>query len=162
MYQAIPFFVPLRQRSAMASFNTTFFGVEVRHRHTQPGIWRMETRGGGLLHRTAWLYLAYTLLTGRMPMPPRWSLGYHQWSYDSRSGGTRTRQEFPDSSIPVMLIHLDIDYMPGYRVFTWSRRFPRGTIDRRSPANDGLKTVTIIDRRCEVPERKIIIFDQRG
>ncbi|MGD1994812.1 MAG: glycoside hydrolase family 31 protein, partial [Anaerolineae bacterium] len=90
----------------------------------------------------------YTQLTGRMPLPPRWMLGYHQsrWSYYP-AGQVRTLAgEFRRRSIPCDVIHLDIHYMDGYRVFTWDPDHfpdPRGlTADLRE---QGFRIVTIID-----------------
>jgi alpha-glucosidase len=133
MYQAIPFFTALRPDICYGIFfNTTFWsqfdiGVE------QPGVWKMETRGGELDYyiiygsEPADILDTYTQLTGRMPLPPKWALGYHQcrWSYESEDVVRELAQEFRTRSIPCDVIHLDIDYMRGYRVFTWSpKRFP--------------------------------------
>jgi alpha-glucosidase len=65
----------------------------------------------------------YTWLTGRMPLPPRWMLGYHQsrWSYSPEERVRDLAAEFRSRRIPCDVLHLDIDYMDGYRVFTWDR-----------------------------------------
>ena len=91
---------------------------------------------------------AYTWLTGRTAPPPLWSLGYHQsrWSrYDQASveGLARRHRE---ERIPCDALWLDIDYMDGYRVFTWdTEAFPDvpGMLARL--ADDGFRVITIID-----------------
>lgn len=66
-------------------------------------------------------------LTGTMPMPPRWALGYQQCRY-SYFPDARVRQvadTFRAKQIPCDVIWMDIDYMNGFRVFTFdSKHFP--------------------------------------
>lgn len=59
-------------------------------------------------------------LTGNPPLPPRWALGYHQsrWGYKSQKEIDTLADEFLNHDLPISAIHLDIDYMDGYRVFT--------------------------------------------
>lgn len=69
----------------------------------------------------------YTELTGRSPLPPLWSLGYHQsrWGYLSESDIREVVAGFELHQMPISAIHLDIDYMDGYRVFTVNQeQFP--------------------------------------
>jgi alpha-glucosidase len=58
---------------------------------------------------------------GRSPLPPRWSLGYHQsrWSYASADEVRSVVGEFRRRCLPLDALHLDIHYMDGYRAFTW-------------------------------------------
>ncbi len=182
MYQAIPFFIalrpdqsPPRSREGLGGvayglyFNTTFWsqfdiGAE------KPGVLRMETRGEELDYyiiygdEPAQILDSYTQLTGRMPLPPKWSLGYHQcrWSYESETVVRELAQEFRDRNIPCDVIHLDIDYMRGYRVFTWSpKRFPDPAKLISDLKQDGFKTVTIIDPGVKYePEADYPVFDQ--
>ena len=91
---------------------------------------------------------AYTRLTGRPFMPPKWAVGYHQsrYSYASQDEVLRVAEEFRRRRIPCDAIWLDIDYMDGYRLFTWSRdRFPdpRGMIEKLHSMN--MRVVTIVD-----------------
>ncbi|WP_019424818.1 glycoside hydrolase family 31 protein [Paenibacillus sp. OSY-SE] len=69
----------------------------------------------------------YSELTGRMPLPPKWALGYHQsrYSYMDEKEVMDLAHTFRDKEIPCDVIHLDIHYMNGYRVFTFDEnRFP--------------------------------------
>ncbi|MFT3737871.1 MAG: glycoside hydrolase family 31 protein [Breznakibacter sp.] len=66
-------------------------------------------------------------LTGNMPLPPLWALGYQQcrWSYASDARVREIANEFRSRQIPCDVIWMDIDYMDGFRVFTFdSVRFP--------------------------------------
>jgi alpha-glucosidase len=59
-------------------------------------------------------------LLGHPFMPPRWALGYHQcrWGYKSERDIREVIQGFREHHLPISAIHLDIDYMDGFRVFT--------------------------------------------
>lgn len=90
----------------------------------------------------------YTQLTGRMPLPPRWMLGYHQsrWSYYPAEEVRDLAAEFRRRRIPCDVIHLDIHYMDGYRIFTWDReRFedPAGLLAELR--RQGLRVICIVD-----------------
>ncbi len=60
-------------------------------------------------------------LVGLPPLPPRWALGYHQcrYSYMSADEVAEIAREFRARHLPCDSIWLDIDYMDGYRVFTF-------------------------------------------
>ncbi len=90
----------------------------------------------------------YTQLTGRAELPPRWSLGYHQsrWGYRSEADILSVVEGFREHELPLSAIHLDIDYMRGYRVFSVDpQRFPdlKAMVQRLEA--EGIKTVVIID-----------------
>jgi len=66
-------------------------------------------------------------LTGTIEMPPRWALGYHQcrFSYGSEQRVKEIADTFRLKQIPCDAIWMDIDYMEGYRVFTFNKNnFP--------------------------------------
>ncbi len=66
-------------------------------------------------------------LTGKPALPPLWALGYHQsrWGYKTEAEIRELSTNFDDHELPISAIHLDIDYMEEYRVFTIDRkRFP--------------------------------------
>lgn len=66
-------------------------------------------------------------LLGRAPLPPISALGHHQsrWSYYPESEVRALASEFRNRKIPCDYIHLDIDYMDEYRIFTWNKEhFP--------------------------------------
>lgn len=170
MYQAIPFFMALRPGVGYGLFLNTTFWSQFDLGAEEPGVWKMETQGPELdyyiIHgpEPAAILKTYTELTGRMPLPPRWALGYHQcrWSYESQEIVEKLASEFRNRRIPCDVIHLDIDYMNGYRVFTWSsKRFaePQQLLDHLK--QQGFKVVTIVDPGVKYePEADYTVFDE--
>ncbi|MFG0326706.1 MAG: TIM-barrel domain-containing protein [Phycisphaerales bacterium JB037] len=66
-------------------------------------------------------------LTGTIEMPPKWAIGYHQcrYSYNPDSRVREIAREFRERDIPCDVIWMDIDYMDGFRVFTFDQeQFP--------------------------------------
>ncbi|HOI88656.1 MAG TPA: glycoside hydrolase family 31 protein, partial [Lentimicrobium sp.] len=63
----------------------------------------------------------YTHLTGRMTMPPLWSLGYQQcrWSYFPDTEVLSIASSFRERKIPLDVMYLDIHHMDNYKIFTW-------------------------------------------
>jgi len=87
-------------------------------------------------------------LVGTTPLPPAWALGYHQcrWGYESEADLLALDRKFRQHKIPVDGLWLDIDYMDGYRVFTFAKKHfanPRSTAARLKKA--GRKIIPIID-----------------
>ncbi|MEM1165421.1 MAG: TIM-barrel domain-containing protein [Planctomycetota bacterium] len=94
-------------------------------------------------------------LTGTMPMPARWTLGYHQcrWSYYPQGRALRIAEEFRSRRIPCDCIWFDIHYMDRYRIFTFDpQRFPdpRSLNDRLHTL--GFRSVWMIDPAPAVDE----------
>jgi alpha-glucosidase len=98
---------------------------------------------------------AFTALTGRTPLPPRWALGYQQCRYsyvneaDARDVAAKLRAE----GIPADAIWLDIMYQDRYAPFTVDPvAFPSfaGMIADFSAA--GLNTVLITDLHIRAQE----------
>lgn len=89
----------------------------------------------------------FTSIIGKMPMPPAWAIGYQQsrWSYATADQALNVAQKMREDGIPCDVIYLDIDYMDGYKVFTWGRGFtdPKSFIDKLKTM--GFKVVTIVD-----------------
>ncbi|AKG34606.1 glycoside hydrolase family 31 protein [Paenibacillus durus] len=90
----------------------------------------------------------YTALTGRIQLPPRWSIGYHQsrYSYMDQEEVLELARTFREKEIPCDVIHLDIHYMNEYRVFTFDPvRFPDPKAMIAELKNLGIRIVPIID-----------------
>jgi len=90
----------------------------------------------------------YTWLTGRMEMPPLWSLGYQQcrYSYMSQQQLLSVAGRMRQDSIPCDVMYCDIDYMNGYRIFTWNPdTYPNPKALTDSLKAKGMHLVTIID-----------------
>ncbi|MBE0559034.1 MAG: glycoside hydrolase family 31 protein, partial [Proteobacteria bacterium] len=154
LYQTIPFFLALRDGSGHGIFfHNTYWssfdmGKESRKRYS------FGAEGGALDYYVIYgpdpksVIGRYTTLVGRMPLPPLWSLGYQQcrWSYYPEERVRALADSFRTKKIPADVIYLDIDYMEGYRIFTWSRKnFPRPGSMISDLAADGFKIAVIID-----------------
>lgn len=94
------------------------------------------------------IYSSYAKITGFPSMPPKWALGFHQsrWGYMSSSQIEEIAAGFLNNDFPISAIHLDIDYMDGFRIFTFDRsRFPDVRVLSSSLLARGIHLVTIID-----------------
>lgn len=90
----------------------------------------------------------YTALVGRAALPPLWALGYHQcrYSYAHQELALEVAREYRQRDIPLDALWLDIDYMEGFKVFTFSsERFPDPKPFTAALSGMGVKTVTIVD-----------------
>ncbi|MDN3581362.1 glycoside hydrolase family 31 protein [Mucilaginibacter flavus] len=161
LYRSIPFYISVNEGIAHGIFfDNTFkaqfdFGGEDK---TKTSFW---ADGGELqyyyIHGPHMMDVVknYHILTGTHPMPPLWALGYHQcrWSYYPEAKVRKIARGFRDNQIPCDGIYLDIDYMDGYRCFTWNRKYfpdPKKMISEL--AADGFKTVVIIDPGIRVDD----------
>lgn len=91
---------------------------------------------------------SYTHITGRANVPQLFTLGYHQsrWSYSTADEVKVIARKMREYKIPCDTIHMDIDYMDNYKVFTFSdKRFPGIKDYIKELGSDGFKIVTIID-----------------
>jgi alpha-glucosidase len=97
----------------------------------------------------------YTWLTGRMEMPPLWSLGYQQcrYSYYPDKEVKTLAKTFREKDIPADVIVLDIHYMDKYKIFTWD---PKNFSDPKGLLNfltdEGFKVVVMCDPGIRVEE----------
>ncbi len=105
-------------------------------------------------------------LTGRMPLPPKWALGYHQsrWSYEPADRVLKLADEFRARQIPCDCIWLDIDYMDGFRCFTFDKtKFPDPAAMNSELHAKGFKTVWMIDAGIKVdPEYPVYAAGNAG
>ncbi|VDD97760.1 unnamed protein product [Enterobius vermicularis] len=62
-------------------------------------------------------------LTGFYPLPPLFSLAYHQsrWNYNDQDDVAAVHANFDKYDIPVDVIWLDIEHTDGKRYFTWDQ-----------------------------------------
>lgn len=96
----------------------------------------------------------YTYLTGRVPLPQKWMLGYQQsrWCYSvSEDEVRRIADSLRSNDLPCDVLHFDIDYMDGFRVFTWRKdtyQDPKSFI--KELADKGFRVMPIIDPGVKV------------
>lgn len=95
----------------------------------------------------------YTGLTGRAPLPPRWSLGFHQsrWGWASDTVVTDVVDGFRARDLPLDAVWLDIQHMDGFRSWTWDPdTFPDPAALVETLAADGVRVVSIVDPAIKV------------
>jgi alpha-glucosidase len=94
------------------------------------------------------LYGALAERLGQVPLPPLWSLGYHQsrWGYASQAELLELAGEFDRRALPLDALWLDIDHMQGFRVFSWdAQNFPAPAQMNAELHARGLRSVAILD-----------------
>ncbi|MCX6266647.1 MAG: DUF5110 domain-containing protein [Bacteroidetes bacterium] len=169
LYQTIPFFIGVHDRLTYGifldnAFRTKFnFGASTDEQFSsfsamdgEMNYYFFGATGVSAIIRD------YTWLTGRMPMPPYWSLGYQQcrWSYFPESQVLGIAQQFRDKQIPCDVLYLDIDYMDSYKIFTWNKeKFPqpKSMVDKLNGM--GFHLVTIVDPGIKV-EKGYFAYDE--
>ena len=153
-YVSIPFFYHQTYPAGTMAASFVDNGYRGAYEFSQPEEYRISFRGG---QYTEYVFAgpdmpeileAYTWLTGRAAPPPLWSLGYHQcrWFHYTQDAVEALGQQHRDNDIPCDALWLDIEYMDGYRVFTWNTELfpdPRGMLERL--AEQGFRVITIID-----------------
>ncbi|GCE46459.1 alpha-glucosidase [Thermosporothrix hazakensis] len=164
MYTSIPFYIGLQPTSGQA------YGVLIDHTgYLHMDMGRTEENAAAVTiegdHLVAYFFSGptlqqvmqqYTELTGRMPMPPRWALGHHQcrWGYQSAQEISEIARTLRERNHPGDSLWLDIDYMRGYRCFTWNTdTFPEPAQLAESLHQQGFKMVTIIDPGIKIDEQ---------
>lgn len=159
LYESIPFFYAIRHGRAYG----VFFDNPCRSSFDMGRGNRNQYSFGAEAGELNYYFFAgptpkdvlarFTELVGRMPLPPRWSLGYQQsrWSYPTEQRVREIARGFRSRKIPCDVLYLDIDYMDGYRIFTWNKKNfpdPAGMISDLS--RDGFKIAVIVDPGIKV------------
>ncbi|HKY41873.1 MAG TPA: TIM-barrel domain-containing protein [Pyrinomonadaceae bacterium] len=154
IYQTIPFYIGLQRGVAYGIFfDNSYRSYFDFGKSSQQRAW-FGAEGGEMNYYFFYgpsikkILGRYADLTGHMPMPPLWALGNQQsrWSYYPDTMVEEVVSEYRKRDLPLDVIYLDIDYMDGYRVFTFDkRRFPdpKGLTDKLR--QQGVKVVTIVD-----------------
>ncbi|CAG8596714.1 11824_t:CDS:10, partial [Scutellospora calospora] len=134
IYGTQPFYVDVRNGTAHGVFLRNSNGMDVTITPGNPPKLTWKVIGGVLdfyffLGPTpADVIAQYTELVGRPAIPPYWALGYHQcrWGYHNLSTLYHVVSEFKNHNIPLETIWNDLDYMEGFKDFTWnSINYPR-------------------------------------
>src|SRR5579884_721870 len=161
LYTSIPFVLALDGGRAWGLFLDSAYRVEFDLAAADPATCWFGADGGALVYYVfagptpRAVLERYTELTGRTPLPPRWALGNQQsrWSYQTADELRAVARGFRERDIPCDTLYLDIDYMDGYRVFTWdAARFPDPAGLLAELAADGFRVVTIVDPGVKVDE----------
>ncbi len=133
LYKDVPYFMAFRAGKAYGllldnTWRSTFdFGKERRNEFS------FGAEGGPLRYYFFYgptpkqVEEEYAWLTGTMPLPPKWSLGYQQsrWSYGTEAEVRSIADHLRKDRIPADVIYMDIDYQVHNRPFTVDQqKFP--------------------------------------
>jgi len=169
LYQSIPFYVALRDARAYGVFTH-----DTHRMHFDVGTTDGELRVTGtamdqyLIPGPAIREVVrrYGRLTGRMPMPAPWTLGFHQSRWEGPCDGAPSDKPFCSASqivdlakrlraekIPADGVFLDIQHMRGFRTFTFDPTRFADPIDLTSKlAALGFHTHAIVDPGLKVDD----------
>src|SRR5690349_16284321 len=175
IYQTIPFYLGLQRGIAYGIFfDNSYRSYFDFGKSSQQRAW-FGAEGGELNYYFFYgpsikkILGRYAELTGHMPLPPLWALGNQQsrWSYYPDTMVEQVAREYRERDLPLDVIHLDIDYMRGYRVFTFDQqRFPNPKALTEKLARQGIKLVTIVDPGVKhdppgaSPDGRYFVFEQ--
>ena len=155
IYKSIPFFVSMGgQGGAYGLFidNTFRTGFDFGHRNYDQ--LEISADGGPIDYyliagpTVPDVVRSYTELTGKPPLPPRWSLGYQQsrYSYMTDAEVREITDRLRADRIPTDVLWLDIDFQDRNRPFTVdTKAFPNLKKLAGDLARQGVKLVTITD-----------------
>jgi alpha-glucosidase len=154
IYQSIPFFLGMKSGKFYGIFFDNTFRSSFDMGKESDRYYSFGAEGGTIDYYFFYgpspkkVIERFTELTGRMNLPPKWAIGYQQcrWSYYPESKVRDIAGNFRKRGIPCDVIYLDIDYMDGYRCFTWNNKnFPDPKKMIADLAGNGFKIITIID-----------------
>jgi len=169
IYKAIPFYTGLHHKKSYGIFFDNTFKSYFDFAHERRNVTSFWAQGGEMDYYFIYgpemqdVVESYTDLTGKPhQMPPLWALGFHQckWSYYPESEVKNIANNFRKLKIPCDAIYLDIDYMDGFRCFTWNKaHFPDPKRMVKELADDGFKTVVIIDPGIKI-DKEYSVFKE--
>lgn len=154
LYKSIPFFITLKEECVYGIFFDNTFKSYFDMGKTSDAYYMFGANNGAIDYyfiqgnKMKEVITGYTYLTGTTPLPQLWTLGYQQsrWGYIDEKDIKEVADGMREHKIPCDVIHMDIDYMDGYRVFTWDKeRHKDPKKEMEALAKQGIKVVTIVD-----------------
>ncbi|MDP9047140.1 MAG: DUF4968 domain-containing protein [Bacteroidota bacterium] len=154
LYSSIPFYIGIHHDLNYGIFLDNTYQTDFNFGASNNRFSSFGARGGEMnyyfIYHThlADIIASYTDITGRMPLPPLWALGYQQnrYSYYPESEVMRIAHTLREKRIPADGITLDIHYMDKYQLFTWNKsRFPNPAAMNAELNKLGFKTTVIVD-----------------
>lgn len=159
LYASIPFYIGVHHGLNYGIFFDNSYQTDFNFGASNKRFSSFSAQGGEMNYyfiyhpKVADIIGSYTALTGRMPLPPLWSLGYQQnrYSYFPDTEVMRIAQTLREKKIPADGITLDIHYMDAYKLFTWDKkRFADPAGMTAKLAAMGFKTTVIVDPGIKV------------
>jgi len=161
IYKAIPFYTAIHSEIGYGIFFDNTFKAHFDFGSERRSVTSFWAEGGEMNYYFIFgpelidVTRRYTQLTGTPELPPLWSLGYQQskWSYYPHTKVKEVTNKLRSNLIPCDAIYLDIDYMDGFRCFTWDKeKFPEPKAMISELKKNGFKTVVIIDPGIKIDE----------
>lgn len=159
IYSTIPFYIGIHHGLNYGIFMDNTYQSDFNFGASNNRFSSFGARGGEMNYYFIYnkhlgdIITSYTGLTGRMKMPPLWSLGYQQnrYSYYPETEVMRIAQTLREKKLPADGITLDIHYMDHYKVFTWDKeRFPDPRKMTDKLKDMGFKLTVIVDPGVKV------------
>lgn len=165
LYKNIPFYLGVHQEQGYGIFFDNTFRAYFDFASERRSVTSFWADGGEMNYyfingpKLINVTEKYSRLTGVPELPPMWALGFHQckWSYYPEAQVKEITNKFRKLKIPCDAIYLDIDYMDGFRCFTWDKeKFPKPTKMIAELKEKGFKMVVIIDPGIKIdPEYSV-------
>ena len=159
LYASVPFYIGIHHGLNYGIFLDNSYQTDFNFGASNKRFSSFSAQGGEMNYyfiyhpKVADIIGSYAALTGRMPLPPLWSLGYQQnrYSYFPDTEVLRIAQTLREKKIPADGITLDIHYMDAYKLFTWDKkRFADPAAMTSKLAALGFKTTVIVDPGIKV------------
>ncbi|MGH9791481.1 MAG: TIM-barrel domain-containing protein, partial [Candidatus Acidiferrales bacterium] len=154
IYKSIPFFLALQNGKAYGIFFDNTYRSQFDFGKESEDYYSFGATGGEMDYYFFYgphpkqVVQLYGELTGRMPMPPRWALGYQQcrYSYFPEARVREIAATFRQKKIPADVLYLDIDYQKDNAPFTIDReRFPNFEDMINDITAEGFRFIAITD-----------------
>lgn len=153
LYSSIPFFIGVHSELSYGIFVDNSYKSHFNFGASNNRFSSFSVDSGDLNYyfingAVAEIIESYTWLTGRMKLPPLWSIGYQQcrYSYYPDTEVLDVAKKFRDKNIPADVIVLDIHYMDEYKIFSWDKkRFPHPDKMVKELSEMGFEVVVICD-----------------
>jgi alpha-glucosidase len=154
IYQDIPFYLGWQGGEAYGIFFDNSYRTHFDFAGSSPDFVTFSAEGGEMNYyffggpSIKKILGRYADLTGHLPMPPKWALGNQQsrWGYYPDTVAEEVVRRYRAEDLPLDVLHLDIDYMQKYRIFTWDRPgYPDPTAFTDRLRKQGVKVVVIVD-----------------
>src|SRR5450755_331535 len=154
IYQDIPFYLGWQPAGVYGIFFDNSYRAHFDFGADAPEYAAFSAEGGEMNYYFFWgpsmkkVVSRYADLTGHLPMPPKWALGNQQsrWTYYPDKVAEELVSRYRAEDLPLDVLHLDIDYLNGYRIFTWDPHgFPDPSAFTQKLLKQGVKVVVIVD-----------------
>lgn len=161
LYSSVPFYIGIHHKMAYGIFLDNSHRTSFNFGASNNRFSSFSADAGEMNYyfiyddSVAGIIKQYTHLTGRMELPPLWSIGYQQcrYSYYPDKEVLNVANTFREKDIPADTIVFDIHYMEKYKIFTWSKKDfpdPKGLLEKLKSL--GFNVVVICDPGIKVEE----------